>query len=593
MKFNYKLEIIENIEFRYRTKIYQEITEDLIIKQIPQKPFRDALEWFFHKERSIPLKEKSSIQKIQVLEEDRIFVVYASNQYTMFKKLKYIAENTGWYFYITGVPLKNDEITDYINRLPNLQKQITLNWDISSNFTIELIPIASIMDKNSFLLKIYDKNSKDEFNILIDAGCDQSDILFLKGQAEKIDLIFVSHAHRDHTRGVHLLIKKFRDVPIVSSRTTFEFFVLYNWYNLEFREDQRKIDLFLKNWYFVKNMSIINLNDNCKISFFYAGHMAGALMLYLNVYNFKFLYTGDFTFYDSFPIAGVINNLNYLPEYIDFALVDGSFASTKYEAPSHIFNNFKDKISKGLKFKNRFLILADYGSNAMVFFFTLFRYFRNLQMQQGLNAIRPNIYMTDYIKRFFQIMSHNRESLHPYLQDRINDNYNPFQSAIIKWLKNKRDLQIAMERGGIFLLHDANLNYWMTQEALDIISRQKNNTIYLCGSLRNKASIELVSGNDIITLSNRNGSKKIKNYARIWNRLYPDITLNLHADKIQIGKLLDKLKPKKVCFFHQNPRKLIKIRSELVKSFQNMETSAIYGNIEDRAYNKIILYPIN
>ena len=50
--------------------------------------------------------------------------------------------------------------------------------------------------------------------------------------------------------------------------------------------------------------------------------------------------------------------------------------------------------------------------------------------------------------------------------------------------------------------------------------------IYLYSPLRNKPAIELASGNDDIILNH----KHLDNKAQIWNREYPDLVLNLHAD---------------------------------------------------------------
>ncbi|TFG22641.1 MAG: hypothetical protein EU529_09915 [Promethearchaeota archaeon] len=89
MRFNYELEVKTNQEFRYHTKIYQEIMQEIIPKNIKQKNYKDALNWFFYRERKIPLYEKQSIKNIDVYEEDRILAIYAQNQSEMFKQIKY------------------------------------------------------------------------------------------------------------------------------------------------------------------------------------------------------------------------------------------------------------------------------------------------------------------------------------------------------------------------------------------------------------------------------------------------------------------------------------------------------------------------
>ncbi len=65
---------------------------EIVPKGIKQRPYKEALNWFFYRDRKIPLSEKFSIKKIEVLEEDRIFACFGENQTEMFKNLKYLAD---------------------------------------------------------------------------------------------------------------------------------------------------------------------------------------------------------------------------------------------------------------------------------------------------------------------------------------------------------------------------------------------------------------------------------------------------------------------------------------------------------------------
>lgn len=556
---------------------------EVVQKKIPQRYYKDALEWFFHSDRRIPFHEKKSIKEIHVLKEDRILVIFAENQNLMFKNVKYLAIRTGWYFYITGAPLEKDEITEYVDNLKISAKKLDFNWQISEKFEVKLIPITPGLNQNSYLLKVINDNLK-EINILLDGGFESMEIYKLLGNTNSLDLIFLSHAHGDHIKGIPIISKTFPNTPILSSRTTFEYYILYNWFTGEkFNLNKIKIDSLSRNWHFIKNNEILE-SLSLKVKFYYAGHLPGALMFFLELFDFKFLYTGDFSYFDTFPIAGVKNQLSKLPKEIDFCLIDGTFSSSRYEAPSHIFNVFKDKVTNGIKYKNRILIAADYGSSALVLFLTLFSHFRTQQKKLGLKAKRPNIYLLEGIRRFFQIMTHNKDGLHLYLKKLISEDYNPFQSAIIKWIHNYSELKNAINKdGGIFILPNSDLRNKMTRKAFELISQYKNNIVYLCGPLRYKTAIELSSGNDNVTL----GGKKIINKSVIWNRKYPNLVLNLHSDSIQLEKLIKSINPKNLCFFQQNPKSLIKVRANLSKNFYDIKTTAIYkDSIEEMIIHK-------
>jgi len=584
MRFNYKLLVIDGIKQSYQTKIYSEIKAEFFInKGIPQKDYTEVLEWFFYHDTIIPLTEKNSINEIHVYHEMRIFVMFSEKHEKMFKNLKYIAQNTGWYFYITGIKLEKDEITDYVENLNISNGLLELSWKLSQKLEIFLDPIGTEPNKNAYLLKIVDDTSNSIKYILLDAGMEEVDLLKLKSKTDNLDLIFVSHAHRDHTSGLLLLSNSYPNTPIVCSKTTFEFFLLYNWRLFsKLKNGEIVEDKFLDTIFFVKNEDIINIDDDNFFKFFYAGHMPGALMLFFKIHEFSFLYTGDFSFYDNFPIAGVRSHLELIPKNIDFLLVDGAFSDTQFDAPSYIFDNLKQILRLKARYRNKVLIGADYGSTALVLFSTIFRFFRNLQRVKGSNINRPSIYLSSRIKRFFQIMTYNKDDIHPYFKNLILEEHNPFQSAVIKWINSYRDLVEGLsEKGGILILDPPDLSYGWIQKAFEVISQNKRNLIYLSGALRSSTAIELISGNDNIQFENPKNGKtyQINNLAEIWNRKNPNLILNLHADNIQLGKLIEHLLPSQICFFQQDPRKLVKIRNYLKENseiFGNVLTSAVY-----------------
>ena len=583
-KFNYKLIVMDDMNQSYQTKIYSEVKAEIFIKKgVPQKDYEEVLKWFFYQDSIIPLKEKKSIKEIHVYYEMRIFAVFSEKHEKMFSNLKYIAQNTGWYFYITGIKLEEDEITEFIENSNISIRALELSWELSQKLEVFLDPIGTEPNKNAYLVKIIDDKSANIKNILLDAGIDETELLKLKTKTETLDLIFVSHAHRDHTNGLLMLSNSYPNTPIVCSRTTFEFFLLYNWrLFLQLKNGEIVEDKLLNNIFFVKNEDFINIDDDNFFKFFYAGHMPGALMLFFKIHEFSFLYSGDFNFYDNFPIAGVRSNLERLPQKIDFLLVDGAFSDTQFDAPSYIFDGLRYILGLKAKYRNKVLIGADYGSTALVLFFTIFRFFRSLQRAKGSNVNRPSIYLSTRLKRFFQIMTYNKDDLHPYFKNLILTEHNPFQSAVIKWISSYSDLVEGLsEKGGIFILDPPDLTYGWIQKAFEVISQDKNNLIYLSGALRSQVAIELTSGNNNIQFENpKNGkSYQINNKAEIWNRENPNVILNLHADSIQLEKLIEHLLPSQICFFQQDPRKLVKIRNYLKgnsEKFGEVLTSAVY-----------------
>ena len=93
----------------------------------------------------------------------------------------------------------------------------------------------------------------------------------------------------------------------------------------------------VENVIYVENGTKIDFkNANCYLSFYHAGHMPGALMILAKVKKFRFLYTGDYTFWDITPFAGTRKFLEQMSRPIDFLLIDSTCAYEEFESISFL-----------------------------------------------------------------------------------------------------------------------------------------------------------------------------------------------------------------------------------------------------------------
>lgn len=278
-------------------------------------------------------------------------------------------------------------------------------------------------------------------------------------------------------------------------------------------------------------------------------------MLFLQVNDFRFLYTGDYTFHNYLPIPGIesiTNDSHNIPTPIDFLLVDGASADTTYAKPHKQWTQLKNKLKQRTDHNDNVLIGADPASTAIILYLKIFRYFRDLQLQENYEK-RPDIYMNYKVKEFVKIINTHTTDLHTSVREKIKKELNPFSSATLHWIHNEHKNHKALQTSRNIIIYDPpDLENGWIQQCARTIGQNPHNLIYLAGPLRNQAAKDLAAGKHTVTL----GNEQFTNQAEILNYQNPSIVLNLHADFKQLQQLLDILQPTTLCFFHQDPHAL-------------------------------------
>jgi len=128
----------------------------------------------------------------------------------------------------------------------------------------------------------------------------------------QIDSVFISHAHFDHIGYLVNLIKKSRNPHVYSTNLTkkicshliseenhWEISKLSLDKKLEYDRDIQKV---LEHTEAVNYNHRYKVEDDIYFTFYPAGHIPGAAMIYLEIYGTKVLYTGDFSMVST-PLA--------------------------------------------------------------------------------------------------------------------------------------------------------------------------------------------------------------------------------------------------------------------------------------------------
>ncbi|OYD94002.1 hypothetical protein CDG76_18810 [Nostoc sp. 'Peltigera membranacea cyanobiont' 210A] len=157
------------------------------------------------------------------------------------------------------------------------------------------------------------------------------------------DLVLISHAHPDHSKGLLALHKAFPKLPIYGSEVTSKLLPL-NWLD----EDPEKISQFC---HALPLRSPIELQDGLVAELFPAGHLPGAVAILLTYTTkqrtYKLLYTGDFFLSNSRLVEGLrLEELRGLD--LDVLIIEGSYGTSRHPHRRNQENQLAERINRAI-----------------------------------------------------------------------------------------------------------------------------------------------------------------------------------------------------------------------------------------------------
>ena len=192
---------------------------------------------------------------------------------------------------------------NYTKYIPNLFFPIGGGNEIgASSYFLQLDGTKFLLDSG---IRLGSNNSFPHFSSLYEKN-------LLEGFWD-LDAILVSHGHLDHVGALPEVIEQASEVPIYTTSPTKDIMEV----QLEPRKaDATFIDVQAVNEFnkkrvqkVIENIRSIIWNEpiqlrNCQITFFPAGHILGASMIYIESDSGNVLFTGDFTDFDQMTVDG-------------------------------------------------------------------------------------------------------------------------------------------------------------------------------------------------------------------------------------------------------------------------------------------------
>ena len=146
----------QNMRPLYHTKEYFQYFKLITSKNVPQLPIKEVLDNFFNNYEEVPIKEKKAIRKIIFYQNERVIVVKCLIGDLMYKNLEELVKKYGWYFYITGVPVGESDISNAIDKIDkrfdlNYFKNLSLSED-TEKIRVSIYPIVLKPNHNCHIL---------------------------------------------------------------------------------------------------------------------------------------------------------------------------------------------------------------------------------------------------------------------------------------------------------------------------------------------------------------------------------------------------------------------------------------------------------
>ncbi|OAA91181.1 MBL fold metallo-hydrolase [Clostridium ljungdahlii] len=428
---------------------------------------------------------------------------------------------------------------------------------------ISLLGGAREVGGSCILLNIYNKN------ILLDCGIRQSsskdtlpDFKSIQDQGG-VDVIIISHAHMDHIGSLPIISKEYPGARIYTTRMTKDLMKVLLYDSLKIMKNREgEIPLYaegdvismLNRVFPINYMVEFSIFENIKLTFYTAGHIAGAACIYITTPEGSLFYSGDFSIFSQKTVEGLkVPKLR--PDAAIFESTYGDRLHSNREVEEEkLINIINDCMEK----RGKMLIPAFALGRAQEVLLII-------KKAVNKNILKDTkVYVDGMIKDINRTYKLNPLYLKNSLGKKILRGIEPFyDDNIIAVDNNKlREEILKDDKPCVIVSSSGMLTGGYSQYYAEKIAPMENGYIVITGYQDEESP-----GRKLLNLLDEEEDKKlyINEKTVPVNCKVEKVGLSAHSDKYEIKSLIDFLTPKNIFLVHGNEEVVENLSKELSK----------------------------
>ncbi|KYH30565.1 ribonuclease [Clostridium tepidiprofundi DSM 19306] len=413
----------------------------------------------------------------------------------------------------------------------------------------------------------------DGKNILMDSGIRQSmskdpmpDFRTIQENGG-VDAIVISHAHLDHIGTLPIISKEYPNARIYMNNMTKDLVRVLLYDSLKIMNNREaEIPLYadidvenMLNRIFTINYQVeFEIFDDIRLTFYNAGHIAGASCIYLKGKECAVFYSGDFSVFSQKSIEGAkIPRLRP-----DIGIFEATYGDKLHSNREIEEERLIDIVNRCISENGHMLIPAFALGRAQEVILILKKAMNTKKIK------KVNIYVDGMIKDINRMYKRNPLYLKNVIGKKILRGIEPFYDDNIKPIQNKeqRESIFKSKESCIVISSSGMLTGGPSQYYAEKLASKDNGYIVITGYQDEEAP-----GRKLLNLLKKSPEDRT---LEINNKIIPvkckieRVGLSAHADKGEIKAVISRLMPKNIFLVHGDSNIISEFSNELNKEIQ-------------------------